>query len=424
VFDGVGSALGGPVIAVDFATVEPYTGPRLLAAIRTGRYEWGYYAVYEELLAMPTAQVALPYCRAAAESKDPLLRSVGLAKLARTDSPHADRYLERALDDPHEVVRCEAIATLVALKGRKAVSRLQPLSRWSTELERCEAAAALVRLGNREATSQLQETEAKLEKSMPHGWTAGWDYDAWLPKRAAYYTLVLESARRVPETRQTADIQGDLAAFAGLIPFLGGPFGYLRPILQKRLEYPDPDVRAQALRCLGHIPDAWATKLLRTRLHDESVCALNGPGYGWSSTVGCLAAVCLLERGDRSGLRLLRRLSSTDHPAAVALARAGERGAARDLVPVVARQGRDPDTWDSSPAWWAYHLARLGDTVGIEELRWQLRVHPKDRHRAEVVNTAAAACILALANDRGRPMIYAPARGVDGPVFYPDCWRP
>ncbi len=425
---GLGSSLGGPTTAIDFATIEPYIRPRLLTAIRRRgigddpERVWNSYAVYDELVAMPIIPVARAYFEEAARSEDPVFRSIGLAKLARLDSARADDYIAQALNDPHEVVRCEGIATLVALKGQQAVPRLKPLDQWSSLLERCEVAASLVRLGEEDAVGPLDKALSELRGDSIWPPSYDWDHSVWMPRRNSYHSLTLASAR-VKASGEGAcalsaegDLRSNFAALPSLFPLVGDHPGYLRPILEYGLRNQDPDTRARAVRCLGRMPEAWATELLKTRLNDTARCTLNVGGYGWYASVGCLAAICLLERGDGSGLEVLRSWEKRGTGPAVALARAGYRDVAGILRAVVEQAFSGPtDSWDSSPAWWAYHLARLGDPEGITALRRQLKMTEHGRA------VEAAGAIVALSQERGRPLLYAPARDISGPVFYPDC---
>ncbi len=425
---GLGSSLGGPTTAIDFATIEPYIRDRLLTAIRQRgmgddpERVWDSAAVYDELVAMPIIPVARAYFKEAARSKDPLFRSIGLAKLARLDSARADDYIAQALNDPHQVVRCEGIATLVALKGQQAVPRLKPLDQWSSLLERCEVAASLVRLGEEDAVGALDKALSELRGGSIRPPSYDWDHSVWMPRRDSYYSLTLASARvkaseegACPLSAE-ADLRSDFAALPSLLPLVGDHPGYLRPVLEHGLRDQDPETRARAVRCLGRISEAWATGLLKTRLNDTARCTLNPGGYGWNASVGCLAAICLLERGDESGLDVLRSWDKGGTGPTVALARAGYGDVAGVLHSVVEEAFSMPtDVWDSSPAWWAYHLARLGDPEGIRGLRRQLQM---TRHGRAV---EAAGAIIALSQERGRPLLYAPARDIGGPVLYPDC---
>ena len=461
---GLGSALGGPTIAIDFETLEPYVRPRLMEAVRQGALSGGGYLhnsddVYDELVAMPCTTVALPYYRLAAESMDPLFRSVGLAKLVRTDGQRAEDHLRHALGDPHVVVRCEGIAALIFLKGTPAALHLKPLSKWQTLLERCEAAAALVRLGDLTAAPLLDESISALRSTQRSWGFYDWDYVEWTHHRLAYYTVVLESTPIGQETVRAGQDSGDdfatsLEALASLFPLVGEPSAYLRPLLASCLRHPHPHLRAQAVRCLGRIADEWATELLRTRVADEALCTLNDSGYGWHATLGCLAAICLLERGDRSGIEVLRdwvashRLfiktervyratysqrelpvctyaSQWDSAPAVALARAGEEDVADVLRFGIERWlSRDPEHWEGGSAWAGYHLARLGDSLGLDALRRQLTFDTGNAYHNAEWRREAAAAIVALHHESGRPLLYAPARGIGGPVSYPDCLTP
>jgi len=465
VLSGLGSAVGGPTIAIDFETIEPYVRSRLMQAVRQGALSDREHLhdsvnVYDELLAMPRTAVALPYCRLAAESADPLFRSIGLAKLARTDSQSTEVYLRRALSDPHEVVRCEGIAALISVKGTVAAPQLKPLSKWQTLIEKCEAAAALVRLGDLTAAPLLEESVSALRSARQSWGFYDWDYVQWTQHRLAYYTVVLESARVqqepvLDERPMEEHFSLSLETFTSLFPLVGEPSDYLRPVLARCLRHSNPHLRAQAVRCLGRVPDQWATELLRTRLEDKSVCVLNGSGYGWHATISCLAAICLLERGERTGMEVLRdwvrrhRLfikaertynetnsrrelptctyaDQWDFAPAVALVRAGEKEAADVLRFSIERwSSRHPEYWETGSVWKGYHLARLGDPVGLDALRFQLTFDTGNPHYTAEWHREAAAAIVALHHEAGRPLLYAPARGASGPVFYPDCvWEP
>lgn len=463
VLSGLGSALGGPTMATDFETAEPYLRTRLLRAVRQGGFGGdpehlhSAYAVYDEMVAMPATPVGLPYFRAAAESERPLLRSIGLSKLARADKAKAKTYVEEALSDPHEVVRCEGIAALTLLARTEAATRLKPVSQWRTVLERCEAASALVRLGDLSELAELERGMRELQDDEGSPRRPKWDYADWVVQREAYYSLALASAGGDPPWAEMGsseagrELVSALESFVTLLPVVGDRSGWLRPILASAVAHANAEVRGQAVRCLGRIPEQWSSDLLKTRLQDDAVCSLNGGGYGWHAAVACLAAICLLERGDQTGLEVLRGWVNRhralieegrtydetmesweaneladlrDTAAAVALARAGDMEVA-DVLRYCVREWSSgpPESWDSSPVWEAYHLARLGDSVGMDAIRRQLVMVTTSPYRTEEYNREAAAALVALARDTGKPLLYAPARGISGPVFYPDCWR-
>jgi HEAT repeat protein len=462
ILSGLGSALGGPTMAIDFETAEPYVRTRLLRAVRRGGLGGGpeyldiAYAVYDEMVAMPATPVGLPYFEAAAQSDQPLLRSIGLSKLARADKAKAKTYVEMALSDSHEVVRCEGIAALTLLTRAEAAARLKPVSQWRTALERCEAASALVRLGDLSELAELERGMRELQDDEGSPRRPEWDYAEWVVQREAYYSLVLASAGGHPRWAEMGsseagrELASALESFVTLLPVVGDRSKWLRPLLASAVAHANAQVRGQAVRCLGRMPEQWSSDLLKTRLQDDAVCSLNSGGYGWHATVACLAAICLLERGDQTGLEVLRgwvsqhralieegrtyeetmdsweaneRADLRDTAAAVALARAGDMEVA-DVLRYCVREwsSRPPESWDSSPVWLAYHLARLGDSVGMDAIRRQLVMVTASTYRTEEHNREAAAALVALARDAGKPLLYAPARGIGGPVFYPDCW--
>jgi hypothetical protein len=343
------------------------------------------------------------------------------------------------------------IAALVALKGKGAVPDLEPVSKWGTPLERCEAASALVRLGRVAVKSELERALAELsrgEDALSGTWRDQGldDPGVWLPRRMAYYCFVSESVGgREPES----DRSGYFEAFVAGLSLLEGPDNYLQIVLTRSLNDRDPDVRAGAVRGLGRVRSSWAVGLLRSRLHDDAICSLNGGGYGWHASVACLAAICLSERGDNSGLKVLARWVDQDRllikqgrlmPAEDAMGwNPNDFAGLRDTGPVVAlaRRGlpdaadvlrfrvasadlRDPDPRDVSfAAWAAYHLARLGDRRGLEVLLAALRA--TGRRPSGEPRVTAAGCVLALSRDAGLPLVSAPAIAGWGPLFYPDC---
>jgi hypothetical protein len=119
---------------------------------------------------------------------------------------------------------------------------------------------------------------------------------------------------------------------------------------------------------------------------------------------------------------------------AVALARCGRQDGAEVLrFSLQARRLKGPDvSEEDGPAWVAYALARLGDPMGLDALRHELRLPlptPSNGplggeayYRTRIRKTEAAGCILALAREAGgMPLVSAPALHGWGPLFYPDC---